>query len=107
MILVHTSERSWTKKGYMRISATGKQPDEDPHDAGGLQWAVKANSSLARIPKPVNPQTFRHCFATLLLSTGFDIRTVQELLGQKDVKTTMIYTHVLDRGPEAVRSLLD
>jgi integron integrase len=72
-----------------------------------VQRTVKQAVSRARIAKRVGCHTFRHSFATHLLEDGYDIRTVQELLGHKDVKTTMIYTHVLNRGGRGVRSPLD
>ncbi|MBI4675704.1 MAG: integron integrase [Chloroflexi bacterium] len=72
-----------------------------------LQKAVKEAATASKINKRVGCHTFRHSFATHLLQNGYDIRTVQELLGHKDVKTTMIYTHVLNRGGLAVRSPLD
>jgi site-specific recombinase XerD len=62
---------------------------------------------LDQVRDAIRPHTLRHCFATHLLKAHYDIRTVQELLGHKDVKTTMIYTHVLHRGGLAVRSPLD
>jgi integron integrase len=72
-----------------------------------LQRAVRAAAMKAGIPKPVSPHTLRHSFATHLLESGSDIRTIQQLLGHKDVSTTMIYTHVLRRGPLGVQSPLD
>ncbi len=72
-----------------------------------FQRAIKQAARDTGLDKPVTTHTLRHCFATHLLEGGYDIRTVQELLGHKDVKTTMIYTHVLNRGGRGVRSPLD
>lgn len=94
--------------------ASGLAPDPHtgilcrrPVDPRGLQSAVKRAARRAGIDKRVSCHTFRHSFATHLLQNGYDIRTIQELLGHKDVRTTMIYTHVLNKGGLAVRSPLD
>lgn len=93
-----------------------RKPSRDPRTGAwrrhhifedSIQRYVARAMRRADILKPASCHTFRHCFATHLLEAGYDIRTVQELLGHADVKTTMIYTHVLNRGGRGVKSPLD
>jgi len=76
-------------------------------DESVIHRSVKEAASQAGLSKQASPHTLRHSFATHLLEDGYDIRTVQELLGHQDVKTTMIYTHVLNRGGRGVLSPAD
>ncbi len=92
-----------------RLSVDSRSGETRRHHVheNGLQKAVKAAAGRAGIAKKVNCHALRHSFATHLLESGYDIRTVQELLGHADVSTTMIYTHVLNRGGQGVLSPLD
>lgn len=85
---------------------TGRRRRHHLHESA-VQRAVKEAARRSGIAKRATPHTFRHSFATHLLEAGYDIRTVQELLGHRSVRTTMIYTHVLNRGGLGVRSPAD
>jgi len=97
---VFPQEHRWTN------AQTGEQERHHVHESL-VQKAITQAARRAGLTKRVTSHTFRHSFATHLLADGYDIRTVQELLGHKDVRTTMIYTHVLNRGGRGVRSPAD
>ena len=107
-----TADREWGWQYVFPAARRGLDPRDGQvrrhhlHETV-VQRAVREAARQAGVNKPVTPHTFRHAFATHLLEDGHDIRTVQELLGHANVETTMIYTHVLNRGGRGVRSPLD
>lgn len=105
-------DREWGWQYVFPSSALAKEKETGIYrrwyvSESTIQKAVKKAVRESGVAKHASCHTLRHCFATHLLQSGYDIRTVQELLGHKDVKTTMIYTHVLQRGGLAVKSPLD
>ena len=101
------------KDGLKNYCAISQEEVLFPSQRGGklttatIQAIVEKTAKKANIKKEVYPHLLRHSFATHLLEDGYDIRTVQELLGHNDVRTTMVYTHVLNRGGKGVLSPVD
>ena len=107
-----TAEKEWGWQWAFpasRVSVDPRSRERRRHhvDESVLQRAIKEAARKVGMVKPVSCHTLRHAFATHLLEDGYDIRTIQELLGHRDVSTTMIYTHVLNRGGKGVYSPID